>query len=164
MTTAEETAHAADAVRRSAKRTREVFAADFGQVSALVKPPQPAIAPDDASPFDRAQKASVAARIHSEYSDVQELPAVLAQKQANAQAGLAARRKKPKTTEEASDSQMAKMIESAASLRDQKTQANGTSTALTESTAQQAQKLHQMQMAQHHSATLQEAVSYGETR
>ncbi|GIZ39936.1 hypothetical protein CKM354_000329800 [Cercospora kikuchii] len=135
MTTAisrEDSALAADAVRRSAKRTREVFAADFAQPSALLKPPQPAIAPaHEPSPADRAQRSSIAARIHSEYADVKELPAVLAQKQANAQAGLAARRKKPKTTEEASDPQMAKMIESAAESREQSSQQNGTSTALT---------------------------------
>lgn len=120
--------HASDAVRRSAKRTREVFAADFGQPSALDKPPQPAIAPSEPSPADVARKASVAARIRSEYADVRELPTVLAQKQANAQAGLLARRKKPKTEEQASDPQMAKMIEGVTASQPQ---TNGSSTALT---------------------------------
>jgi pleiotropic regulator 1 len=99
------------AVHRSAKRTREIFAADFGQLSALDKSSQPSVAPSDPSPADRAQQASVAARIRNEYADVRELPAALAQKQANAQAGLAARRKKPKTEEQASDPKLAKMIE-----------------------------------------------------
>ena len=89
------------AVQRSAKRTREIFAADFGQLSALDTPPQPSVAPSEPSPADRAQQASVAARIRNEYADVKELPTALAQKQANAQAGLAARRKKAKTEEQA---------------------------------------------------------------
>ncbi|KAI6949350.1 Pre-mRNA-splicing factor [Hortaea werneckii] len=110
--------HAHKAVRHSAKRTREVFAADFGQPSALSKPPQPEVAPTDPSPSDLAQKASVSARIRNEYDHVRELPVALAQKQANAQAGLAARRKKPKTQEEtASDPTMAKMIEDASASK-----------------------------------------------
>ncbi|KJY00934.1 pre-mRNA-splicing factor Prp46 like protein [Zymoseptoria brevis] len=123
--------HASEAVRTSAKRTREVFAADFGQLSALSKAPQPAVAPNDPSPQDRAQKASVAARIRNEYAHVKELPAALAQKQANAAAGLAARRKKPKTDEQASDPQMAKMIEDASVSKQQTPATNGISTALT---------------------------------
>ena len=122
---------AEQAVRRSAKRTREVFAADFGQPSALTKPPQPAIAPYEPAPFDLAQRTSVASRIRSEYEDVRELPAALAQKQANAQAGLAARRKKPKTEEQASDPQMAKVIEGASQKGQVNGQANGNSMALT---------------------------------
>ena len=43
---------AAEAVRTSAKRTREVFAADFGSLSALAKAPQPAIASKEPSPYD----------------------------------------------------------------------------------------------------------------
>lgn len=126
------TQYANQAVRRSAKRTREVFAADYGQSSALQTPPQPAIAPPDPSPYDRARRANIASRISSEYADVKELPAVLAQKQANAQAGLAARRKKPKADEQASDPQMAQMI---AGISDKAqtngASANGTSMALT---------------------------------
>lgn len=122
---------AALAVRRSAKRTREVFAADFGQPSALSKPPQPSIAPPDPAPHDLAQRTSVASRIRSEYDNVRELPAALAQKQANAQAGLAARRKKPKTEEQASDPEMARMIEGASQRQTPKAQANGNSMALT---------------------------------
>lgn len=125
------TARAAEAVRRSAKRTREVFAADFGQPSALEKPPQPAVASDDPSPYDRAQKANVASRIRSEYASVKELPVALAQKQANAEAGLVARRKKPKTEDAASDPHMARVIEDASTPRAGKGQTNGTSMALT---------------------------------
>ncbi|KAK5129321.1 pre-mRNA-splicing factor prp46 [Meristemomyces frigidus] len=132
--TPEITARAREAVRRSAKRTREVFAADFGQPSALTKPAQPDVAPSDPSPYDRAQKASVAARIRSEYASVRELPAALAQKQVNAQAGLAARRKKPKASEEqASDAQMARVIDKASQRAGGPAQMNGgpSSTALT---------------------------------
>ena len=124
---------AAESVRQSAKRTRELFAADFGQSSALVKPPQPAVAPSDPpSPYGRAQTASVAARIRNEYADLRELPAALAAKQANAQVGFAARRKKAKTDEQASDPHMAQMIESASAQTEaRQALANGTSTALT---------------------------------
>lgn len=105
-------ARAATAFRRSAKRSREVFAADFAQPSALSKPPQHKAAPTDPSPSERIQRAGIAARIRSEYADCRELPAALAQKQASAQASVAARRKKARTEEEqASDPQMARMIE-----------------------------------------------------
>lgn len=119
---------AAAAVRKSAKRTREVFAADFGGPSALDKSLQPTnVAPHDPSLADRAQRASIAARIHNEYADVKELPAALAAKQANVAASLAARRKKPKSEEQASDPKMVKMIEGVSA---QRPQTNGTSTAL----------------------------------
>lgn len=111
------TLRASDAVRRSAKRTREVFAADFAQPSALDTPPQPDAAPSDPSPQDLAQMTSVSARVRNEYAHVRELPPALVQKQVNAQAGLAAKRKKPKAEEQASDSAMAKMIENAAAQR-----------------------------------------------
>ena len=123
-------ARAAEAVRRSAKRTREVFAADFGQPSALSKPPQPSIAPTDPSPQDRAQRANVASRIRSEYEDVKELPAVLAQKQLNAQAGLAARRKKQKV-EEASDPALSQVISGLEEKKEGRQTNGGTSMALT---------------------------------
>ena len=129
------TARAAEAVRRSAKRTREVFAADFGQPSALANPPLPSIAPTDPSPHERAQRASVASRIRSEYEDVKELPVALAQKQANAQAGLAARRKKQRTeAEEASDPTLNQTISSLEERREAgkgKRVNGGTSMALT---------------------------------
>jgi len=119
---------APEMVARSAKRTREVFAGDFGNLSAIENFPQPLIALTIASPMEKAQKTSVASRIYNEYADVRELPAVLAAKQSNATA--MARRKKPKTTEEqASDPKMAKMIEGVSS---QSAQASGpSSTALT---------------------------------
>ncbi|EMD01217.1 hypothetical protein BAUCODRAFT_60799 [Baudoinia panamericana UAMH 10762] len=127
----EVTAQASQAVRRSAKRTREVFAADFAQPSALHKSLQPEVAPSDPSPYDRAQKASVAARIRNEYASVRELPAALAAKQANAQTSLTARRKKPRAEDQASDPQMAKMIEEAGAQQPSSlSQPNGTSTAL----------------------------------
>lgn len=124
---------ASQLVHKSAKRTREIFAADFGTSSGLDNFPQPAIAPPVSSPAERAQKASLAARIQQEYADVKELPPVLAAKQASASASAAARRKKPKTTEEqASDPKMAKMIEGVSSQQAQARLAPGqASTALT---------------------------------
>lgn len=115
MTDVSEVPAASLLVHKSAKRTREIFAADFGTTSALDKFPQPTIAPATDSPLHAAQKAGIASRIRQEYADVKELPPVLAAKQANASASAAARRKKPKTEEQASDPQMAKMIEGASS-------------------------------------------------
>ena len=129
-TSDELTERAVQAVRRSAKRTREIFAEDFGQLSALERAPQPAITPSVPSPYERAQRASIAARIRHEYEDVKELPVALAQKQANAQAGLAARRKKQKTEEQASDPQMAQII-AGVTEKESKPLTNGTSMALT---------------------------------
>ncbi|PNS19804.1 Pre-mRNA-splicing factor prp46 [Sphaceloma murrayae] len=117
----------AESVKRSAKRTREVFAADYGSVSGLENFPQPPAAVIALSPIDRAQRTSVASRIHSEYADVKELPAALAAKQASAQASALARRKKPKQEDHASDPAMAKMIEGVTAS---KTPTNGTSQAL----------------------------------
>lgn len=120
-------------VHQSAKRTREIFAADFGTSSALDKSLQPAIAPTVSSPSDTAQKTSLASRIRQEYEDVKELPPVLASKQANAAAAAAsaaARRKKAKTEEQASDPKMAKMIEGVSS-QPLRLAASQSSTALT---------------------------------
>lgn len=85
-------------LRASAKRTRSIFAADFGSLAALST--------------DLSERASVAARIRSEYEDVRELPPALAAKQANAASTVAARRKKQRNTEDQpSDPKMAKLIE-----------------------------------------------------
>ncbi|KAL1306694.1 hypothetical protein AAFC00_005364 [Neodothiora populina] len=124
---------ASQAVHVSAKRTREIFAADFGAPSALDKFAQPAIAPSKPSPSEQAQKASLSCRIRQEYADVKELPAVLAAKQANASASAAARRKKPKTTTEdqASDQKMAKMIQGVAASQSPRLAPSQASNALT---------------------------------
>ena len=124
------TERATKAVRLSAKRTRAIFEEDYGQPSALEKALQPAIAPADPSPYQRCQRANISSRVHSEYADVKELPAVLAQKQANAHAGLVARRKTTKADDQASDPQMAQMIAGVSAKRPQQ-QTNGTSMALT---------------------------------
>jgi pleiotropic regulator 1 len=100
-----------DLVHKSAKRTRELFAADFGAPTALDNFPQPAIAPSIASPAERAQKIALRSRIDKEYAHVKELPPVLAAKQASAVAAHSSLRKKPKTEERASNPKMAKMIE-----------------------------------------------------
>lgn len=123
----QEQAHAS--LRTSCKRTRAMFAADFAQPSALMKPPQPAIAPKDPSPAERLRHTGLAARIHAEYKDVQELPTALAQKQANAAASIASRRKKPKNDERASDEAVASAIEGIED-RQKSRSSNGTSTAL----------------------------------
>jgi pleiotropic regulator 1 len=101
-----------DLVYKSAKRTRELFAADFGAPTALDNSSRSAIAPPIASPAERAQKIALRARIDKEYIDVKELPPVLAAKQASAiAASRSSLRKKPKTEEQASNPKMAKMIE-----------------------------------------------------
>nr|POE47580.1 pre-mrna-splicing factor prp46 [Quercus suber] len=114
---------ATDAVRSSAKRTREVF----GPPSVVAERPLPPVALSTAKdPFEVATKTSVATRVWNEYADVKELPAVLAQRQANAHADLVTRRKKQRT-EEASNPEMAKLIESASASQP----TNGSSMALT---------------------------------
>ncbi|KAG9525599.1 WD40 repeat-like protein, partial [Aureobasidium melanogenum] len=115
-------------VHKSAKRTREIFAADFGAPTALDNSPRPAIAPPIASPAERAQKIALRSRIDKEYADVKELPPVLAAKQASAAASRSSLRKKPKTEEQASNPKMAKMIEGVSAQTS--STATGTSNAL----------------------------------
>ncbi|KAI9829809.1 MAG: pre-mRNA-splicing factor prp46 [Phylliscum demangeonii] len=108
-------------LHQSAKRTRELFAADFGLPSALASAPAPASAlglearqPAAASPAELVDKVGLAWRIRSEYDDVRELPAALTAKQASASAALAARRKKAKADEaenEGSDPHTARLID-----------------------------------------------------
>jgi pleiotropic regulator 1 len=124
-------AQAADAVRASAKRTREIFAADLGSLSALDRSLQPAIAPKEPSVIERAQKASIASRIRSEYADVKELPAALAAKQAQGVVAAAARRKKTKVEDTVSDVDMARMIDDISETGAHSSQSTSTSTALT---------------------------------
>ena len=97
-------------IKQSAKRTRELFAADFGLPSTLTatttasSQPGPSTSPSSiTSPSDIAQRASLSTRIRNEYADVRELPPALAAKQASASALAAARRKKPKTQTNTSD-------------------------------------------------------------
>ncbi|KAK4990994.1 hypothetical protein LTR28_001402, partial [Elasticomyces elasticus] len=120
---------ALDQVRTSAKRSRELFAADFGTLAGLQKSAQPSIAPPISPPDDLAQKAGIASRIHNEYAGVAELPPRLAAKQADAERSVAARRKKLKSEEQASDPKMMKMIEGVSTKPAQG--AASTSTALT---------------------------------
>lgn len=104
-------------IRTSAKRTREIFAADFTSPAALEHTSNESfsISPTSSSSRDLADRINVATRIHNEYEDVRELPPALAAKQANAAASAAARRKKNKTQtaneEQPSDPKMRKMIE-----------------------------------------------------
>ena len=65
-------------------------------------------------PSELVDRASLTARIRSEYESVRELPAALIAKQTDAAASVAARRKRPKTQKDddtPSDAQIAKLIE-----------------------------------------------------
>jgi len=103
-------------VQRSAKRTRELFAADFGipstiePVNRTAQTPHPA----EVSFTDLPDRINLSARIRNEYEDVRELPSVLAAKQASLATSAAARRKRPKVQanmDSPGDAKMAKMIE-----------------------------------------------------
>ncbi|ORY13525.1 WD40-repeat-containing domain protein [Clohesyomyces aquaticus] len=104
-------------VRASAKRTREIFAADFASPIALEHPSNPvfSIAPTSSASRDLADQIHVATRIHNEYEHVRELPPALAAKMASAASTAAERRKKMKiaasSEEQPSDPKMRKMIE-----------------------------------------------------
>ncbi len=109
---------AESAVRSSAKRTREIFAADFASTAALDHASNAAfsITPTTPAPSAAAEQVSVSARIRNEYEHVRELPPALAAKMASAASTAAERRKKIKAQnaeEKASDPKMQKMIEGA---------------------------------------------------
>ncbi|KAF2199241.1 pre-mRNA-splicing factor prp46 [Delitschia confertaspora ATCC 74209] len=117
-------------VRTSAKRTREIFAADFASTAALehftttifsIPPPSPASR-------DLADQINISSRIRNEYEDVRELPPALAAKQASAAATAAERRKKMKAASASegrpSDPKMAKMIEGVSEKAEQAKSAN----------------------------------------
>jgi len=120
-------------VKNSAKRTRELFGAQYAIPTTLepsyvqslhLNPP--------ANPFEVADRAALTSRIRSEYEHVRELPPVLAAKQASASASAAARRKKPRIQangEDSSDAQTVKMIEGISAKSEMK-QNGATSTAL----------------------------------
>ena len=121
--------------QRSAKRTRELFAADFGLPSTLLA--QVPIArlnqPTSNPGADLADKIDLVARIRSEYEDVRELPSALAAKQASLATSAVARRKRPKVeaTRDSNDvPRTAKMIEQI-SARANGDGAEASSTALT---------------------------------
>ncbi|KAI5808969.1 WD40-repeat-containing domain protein [Peziza echinospora] len=105
-------------VKESAKRTREIFAADFGSALTL----------DDAV----SQKANVTTKIRLEYEHVRELPPALAAKQTGAIATAAAKRRKAArpaaTAEDGANASTMKMIEGIPAAKEG---APGSSTALT---------------------------------
>lgn len=110
-------------VRTSAKRTREIFAADFASPIALDHTTNPSfsINPSSTAPSSAADQVNVAARIRNEYEHVRELPSALASKMAAAASTAAERRKKIKNQnaeEKASDPNMQKMIEGASERAD----------------------------------------------
>jgi pleiotropic regulator 1 len=105
-------------VRNSAKRTREIFAADFASHTALDHTTLPlySITPSTVSPSTAAEQVGVATRIRNEYEHVRELPPALAAKMAASASTAVERRKKIKSQnaeEKASDPKMHKMIEGA---------------------------------------------------
>lgn len=106
-------------IRTSAKRTREMFAADFASPAALEHSSNTvfSITPSHTASRDLADQISISSRIRNEYDDVRELPPALAAKQANAAATAAERRKKAKAAaaseSQPSDPKMRKMIEGA---------------------------------------------------
>jgi pleiotropic regulator 1 len=117
-------------VRESSKRTRELFAADFGQHSTLLSSNSPSIKTPQ-SPLDLADQTGLASRIRSEYEDVRELPSALAAKQ-TAAAAVNRRKKQKNHDAEPSDARTAKMIEGIPSQGDSNPQsAQSSSTALT---------------------------------
>ncbi|KAF2862802.1 WD40 repeat-like protein [Piedraia hortae CBS 480.64] len=105
----EQTTVEEEAIRRATKRARLVFGPEYGQPSALQKPPLPDIAPPGPSASERVQKAGIAARLRKEYAQVKELPPPLAQKQAQA-----AGKRRMRTEGEASDAQLGKLVADAA--------------------------------------------------
>ncbi|KAF2869723.1 pre-mRNA-splicing factor prp46 [Massariosphaeria phaeospora] len=110
-------------VRMSAKRTREIFAADFASPSSLEHSPNIAftINPPSAASKDLADQINVASRIRNEYEHVRELPPALAAKMASAATTAVERRKKIKNAnaeEQSSDPKMRKMIEGASDRAD----------------------------------------------
>ena len=109
-------AKASQLVRTSAKRTREIFTADFSSPAALEHTSNSTftIAPSATSPQDLAQRIKIATKIQNEYEHVRELPPALAAKMATAATTAAERRKKIKsqnTQEQASNPRMRKIIE-----------------------------------------------------
>ena len=111
-------------VKLSAKRTREVFAADFASSSAALDHASNdnfPIHPTTPAPSAAADQAGIASRIRNEYEHVRELPPALAAKMASAATTAAERRKKIKAQnadEKASDPKMQKMIEGASERAD----------------------------------------------
>lgn len=122
-------------VTESAKRTRELFASDFGLPSTLssVRPKEFDAQLPATSPFELVDRAGLTCRIRNEYEDVRELPPALAAKQASTASVASARRKKAKAQNddsEPSEPKMAKLIEGVPP-KDGGRLMDGSSTALT---------------------------------
>lgn len=111
------------AVRSSAKRTRDIFAADFASPAALdhASSANSSIQPTTPAPSAAVDQIGVASRIRTEYEHVRELPPALAAKMASAASTAAERRKKIKAQnaeEKASDPKMQQMIDGLAERAD----------------------------------------------
>ncbi|KAF2405278.1 pre-mRNA-splicing factor prp46 [Trichodelitschia bisporula] len=120
-------------LRASAKRTRDLFAADFAQPSTLdVTPPRPyTVVPTPEPPQTASDHAALTTRLRAEYADVKELPPTLAARVAGASGNAAARHvKKAKAgahVEKPSNPKVALLIEGLG----EKERAASLSTALT---------------------------------
>ena len=104
-------------LKRSAKRTRELFDEDFASLESLdnVPPIFYSVAPPVIPPSQLVERAGLASRIRSEYDHVKDLPPALAQKLEKAAASTAAARRAKKAKAQAeriktSDERVAGMI------------------------------------------------------
>lgn len=103
-------------IRTSAKRTRELFASDFGSLSGINAFPASTYSFElpNTNEKDAADRTNIASRIRLEYDSVRELPAALAARQANATSSAAARRRKARAQDldqQNSDSRIQRLIE-----------------------------------------------------
>ena len=101
-------------IRDSAKRTRDLFAADYAIPSTLASFSSREAYRQQPVEQTTDLRAGLISRIRCEYEDLRELPPALAAKQANAAASAAACRKRSKTHADevsSTDSQTAKLIE-----------------------------------------------------
>lgn len=124
-------------VSNSRKRTREAFEEDFAEPVTLQTVPPITYSAEVVPPVEPAEeladRLALASRIRSEYEDVKELPARLAAKQQSAAITAAERRaqKAKQQADQASDPNMAKMIEGISGRDELRAQTNGVSNALT---------------------------------
>ncbi|MCJ1297218.1 pre-mRNA-splicing factor prp46 [Hypocenomyce scalaris] len=120
-------------IRDSAKRTRDLFAADYAIPAALTLSLSHEAYLQQPVEQTTDLRAGLTSRIRCEYEDLRELPPALAAKQASAAASAAARRKRPKTHAEGdgpADSETAKLIEGIPA-KSESNGGTGSSTALT---------------------------------
>ncbi|KAL8831747.1 MAG: hypothetical protein Q9191_000675 [Dirinaria sp. TL-2023a] len=120
-------------IKNSAKRTRELFGAQYAVPTALDPSSSHTVTVQKPlDPFESADRASLTSRLRNEFEDLRELTPALAAKQATASASAATRRKRQKTgvdAEDSSDGQTTRLIESISARPDAAVN-GGSSTAL----------------------------------